>query len=336
VTEMEIRQVGPEDHQAVQDLVRIMTEAESFENAYPTSHTPQETREALRNRDPSRCGQAFLGHVGGQAVVSGSFELPLNDNTEKAWCAVHVSPGDRRQGHGTRMAEFLVGAARDRGRTTLMTSVGYPFDADESHPDRRFAAKHGFGFSQAEVHRVLTLPADVEKLRQLATAAEPHHRDYTFRDFVGLPDESILEDYCILLNNILVDAPSGKLEFEEGTDTPATIVERVASLADAGRTLYTSIAFDAAGVPVAHSQLVVPAHDPGNVYQWDTLVRRDHRGHRLGIATKVRNLEVVQARHPDRTILHTWNAESNGPMIAVNEAMGFVPARYEGEYYRNL
>ncbi len=50
----------------------------------------------------------------------------------------------------------------------------------------------------------------------------------------------------------------------------------------------------------------------------------------------MRNLEVVQALHPDRTILHTWNAESNGPMIAVNEAMGFLPVRYEGEYYRNL
>ncbi len=83
-------------------------------------------------------------------------------------------------------------------------------------------------------------------------------------------------------------------------------------------------------------QLVVPAHDPLKIFQWDTLVRRDHRGHRLGIATKVHNLAVVQALHPDRTTVHTWNAESNHHMIAVNEAMGFVPVRYEGEYYREI
>lgn len=333
---MEIRRVEPEDPEAVQELTRILTEAESFENAYPTPHTLEEKREDLRNRDPSSSSEAYLGYVDARAVVCGSFELPVTDNTEKAWCAVHVTPSERRQGYGSRMSEFLISSARDRGRTTLMASVAYPFDADESHPDRRFVAKNGFLFSQADVHRVLQLPADIALLDRLRSEAETHHRDYTFGDFVGLPDEGILEDYCVLLNNILVDAPSGKLEFEEGSDTPAAIAARVASLADAGRTMYTNIAFNGDGIPVAHSQLVVPAHDADNVFQWDTLVRRDHRGHRLGTATKVRNLRGVQALHPDRTTLHTWNAESNRPMIAVNEAMGFVPVRYEGEYYRNL
>ena len=333
---MEIRRVDPEDKEAVQELARINTEAESFENPYPTPRTTQEQREELRNRDPSMSVEAYLGYVDGQPVVSGSFEAPVNDNMEKVWCLVNVAPSDRRRGHGSWMAEYLMASAQDRGRTTLMTSVGYPFDADESHPDRRFAAKHGFRFSQSAVHRVLKLPADREALDQLMTDAEPHHGGYIFRDFVGVPPAEILEGYCVLLNNILVDAPSGELEYEPGSETSDSLTARVASMADVGRTLYTNIAFDETGVPVAHSQLVVPEHDPGKVFQWDTLVHRGHRGHRLGIATKVRNLKVVQGLHPNRTTLHTWNAESNRPMIAVNDAMGFVPVRYEGEYYRTL
>ncbi len=333
---MDISRVDPDDASAAADLTRINTEAEAHDNPYPTSYSMEEQREELRNRDPDYTVEAYLGTADGVAVAAGGLETPVHDNTEKAWLSVSVAPEQRRRGYGSEMARFLETQAQRRGRTTLTTAVGYPTDADESHPDRRFATSHGYSFSQVDVHRVLDLPAEEMFLQGLREQAEPHHRDYTFRDYVGLPEEEILEGYCVLLNAILVDAPSGEIDYEEGSTTPASLAQKVESLRSQDRTLYTDIAFDAAGVPVAHSQLVVPAHDPQKIYQWDTIVHRDHRGHRLGLATKVRNLETVQALHPERTSLHTWNAESNRHMIAVNEAMGFRPVRYFGEYYRKV
>ncbi|MBA2774677.1 MAG: GNAT family N-acetyltransferase [Nocardioidaceae bacterium] len=333
---MDISRVDPDDASAVADLTRINTEAEAHDNPYPTSYSMEEQREELRNRNPEYTVEGYLGTVDGVAVAAGSLETPVHDNTEKAWLGVSVAPNDRRHGHGSAMARFLEAEAQRRGRTTLTTAVGYPIDADESHPDRRFATRHEYAFSQVDVHRVLDLPADEMFLQGLREQAEPHHRDYSFRDYVGLPEEEILEDYCVLLNAILVDAPSGEIDYEEGSTTPDSLAQRVEMLHSQDRTLYTDVAFDAAGVPVAHSQLVVPAHDPQKIYQWDTIVHRDHRGHRLGLATKVRNLEIVQALHAERTSVHTWNAESNRHMIAVNEAMGFRPVRYFGEYYRKV
>ncbi len=90
------------------------------------------------------------------------------------------------------------------------------------------------------------------------------------------------------------------------------------------------------GDVVAYSELVVPAHDPERVYQWGTLVRTDHRGHRLGMATKAHNLRRVQRHEPGRTVVYTWNAEVNQHMIAVNEALGFRAVGRMGEFQRRL
>jgi RimJ/RimL family protein N-acetyltransferase len=103
-----------------------------------------------------------------------------------------------------------------------------------------------------------------------------------------------------------------------------------------GRTKYTTVAVAPDGELVAYSELVVPRHDPGRVYQWGTLVRPAHRGHRLGVATKARNLLWLQAEEPGLSLLVTYNAEVNGPMIAVNEAMGFRPVERLGEFQRQI
>jgi hypothetical protein len=59
--------------------------------------------------------------------------------------------------------------------------------------------------------------------------------------------------------------------------------------------------------------------------QGATLVVRGHRGHCLGMALKVANLRAVQERVPQLSILHSWNAEENAQMAAINIELGFRP-----------
>ena len=87
---------------------------------------------------------------------------------------------------------------------------------------------------------------------------------------------------------------------------------------------------------VAYSEIGVPGYEPGRAYQWGTLVLPAHRGHRLGLATKVENLRRVQAAEPGRSALYTWNAEVNRHMVAVNEALGFRPVGRLGEFVKKL
>jgi GNAT superfamily N-acetyltransferase len=72
------------------------------------------------------------------------------------------------------------------------------------------------------------------------------------------------------------------------------------------------------------------------VTQEDTLVLREHRGHRLGMLLKVANLQYLEQVAPGHPGVLTWNAEENRAMLDVNEAVGFEPIGYEGAWRKDL
>jgi hypothetical protein len=67
----------------------------------------------------------------------------------------------------------------------------------------------------------------------------------------------------------------------------------------------------------------VATRRPTEAWQWATIVLKEHRGHRLGLAVKLANLDFVVTEQPMVTRLLTSNASVNSPMIAVNDVMGF-------------
>jgi RimJ/RimL family protein N-acetyltransferase len=84
-----------------------------------------------------------------------------------------------------------------------------------------------------------------------------------------------------------------------------------------------------------HTQLAF-AGDGVEVYQWDTLVRREHRGHGLGLALKIRAMQASADLLEGRTRVTTFNAASNQHMIAVNDRLGFRQTAWAGEYVRMI
>jgi hypothetical protein len=76
------------------------------------------------------------------------------------------------------------------------------------------------------------------------------------------------------------------------------------------------------GELVAYSELTVSRDQPQTAYQWDTLVVRRHRGHRLGGLLKVTTMRLLADGGYATTKITTFNSTLNTPMIAVNEALG--------------
>ena len=80
---------------------------------------------------------------------------------------------------------------------------------------------------------------------------------------------------------------------------------------------------DDSGRLAGFTEIAVPLGAPELVWQHDTLVMREHRGHALGFAMKAANLAALEQRFPTARSVSTWNAAENAPMIAVNDEMGF-------------
>jgi GNAT superfamily N-acetyltransferase len=336
---MQIRSVDPADTAEVTAFHEASREASThgLENA-----TPRELGEVAAQLRAVPVGERFCavaGYDGGRVVATGLLGLPLMDNLSTAQVQVTTRPGERRRGHGRRVLEHLVALADEEGRTVLQSEISWNHtDAPDGRgtPGVEFATRHGFELSLVDVKRALSLPVPAERLEALRVRTGGHHRDYVLRDWEGPVPDELVEDFGALMGSLAREAPMGDLVLEDEVFDAARIRAEEEVLVAAGRRKHTTVAVAADGTLAAYTELVVSDHDPAHVFQWGTLVRPAHRGHRLGMAVKLRNLARVQAAEPGRSLVVTWNAEVNAPMVAVNDALGFRPVGRLGEFQRRL
>lgn len=345
---MDIRLLDASDSEALAAWHAAYLAADVYQRPHAAPWQLEEMRADLTQ---PRTGERFIAFTGldgpstgsggaGVVVSCGMVVLPLKDNLELGIVRLWTPPDQRRRGYGTAMLAHLVAECERVGRTQLVAEAHVSYDGPEDgagSPDADFAYARGWSFDMCDIVRVLPLPVDEERLAVLAAEAAPHYAaDYTLRQFVGPVPDDIIEDFGTLVGSLMVEAPSGEVTLEREVLDEERIRADEAVFAAAGRSKYTTVAADPDGVPVAYSELVVPAHDPDVVFQWGTLVHPDHRGHRLGMATKVANLQWVQREAPERRRAYTMNAEVNAQMIGINETLGFEPVERHVSLHRRL
>ncbi len=340
MNDLEISRVDPFDAPAFDAWHATQFAADRFgREAHASPWRLEEARIDKQSDLTSRDTLILSAVEEGVVVCAGEVWLPLLDNLDLAEISIHTHPDHRRRGHGTRMLAHLEDEVRALGRTKLITESAYPYDSPADgvgQPGPSFLVSRGFEFGLADVKRTVELPLADEVLAALLADSVQHHPAYTLVSYDGvLPEEHVLA-YAELDAAVVTDAPMGDLEIETPVADVAAIREGEALMVRQRRTRFTTLALDAQGVAVAYSDLVMPSEDPGAVYQWGTLVHRDHRGHRLGIAVKAANLRFLQSQRSDGRLLSTYNAEVNDHMIAVNDLLGLRPVERLGEFQKRL
>jgi GNAT superfamily N-acetyltransferase len=299
---------------------------------YATPHTMHELTVRMRRPQAYRDSRWYVGRdERGRAVGYGTVEMTLVDNTQLAEVDVAVLPEHRRHGYGAAILGHVCDVVRQAGRTSVLCAVRWGMDEDGG-PGRRLLERVGLTMREVEIQRVLDLPVDTGRLERIQRDVAARHREYELVGWHGpCPDEWI-DQYAVLLGLIIAEAPSGDLEIEVETYDADRVRDDEQELAAQHRVAFTSVAIAPDGTLAGHTQLIVPAGDPVNAFQWDTLVLPGHRGHRLGLALKAANhLAAADALAP-RSLVHTWNSASNGPMIAVNAALGYRPVQQVGVF----
>ena len=291
---------------------------------------------AFRSKDSGERQELFAAYDGDRMVANAVLWSFLLDNTEKAGFHVNVDVPERRRGTGRALVERLEEIAKDDGRSLLLADAKLPFGDREGHGYRRFAESCGYELSNFEVVRHLSLPVPDDEIQAWIDEAAPRHTGYTIETFVGAVPDDLVESLCEILGQLAADAPTGTVDFEEEVITPQRYAEMVATTDSMGRARYETVALTPDRQVVANSTLAMALEGSTTVFQWGTFVHREHRGHKLGLATKAVNLRAVQSARDDLTLVTTQNAETNGYMVAINERMGFAPIEVSAEFVKRL
>ena len=332
---MEVRPVDVHDDAELRRFHEIGWRSE-MEDGRPwnTFQEHAEMKAALRRPLPDARIDAIGLYDGERMVGGGIVRVPLEDNLEKAFLYPCVEPELRRRGIGGALLEGLVEHARGLGRTELTSAFSVPFEERDRSVAERFARDHGFEHANLEVVRQLDLPVADALLEGIEAEVRAHASGYEVRTFTdGVPEE-LLASYCLLVGQLVLEAPMGDVEYEEEVYSPESARQELARDRSVGRVVVRSLAVRD-GQVVAHSDLLLRP-STSRAQQWGTLVQRDHRGHRLGAAVKAANLRWVQEHRPGITEISTENAEVNDAMIGINERLGFVPVALVHEVVRRL
>jgi len=273
------------------------------------------------------------GAVAGASLIS----LPLCDNRDVANLnLLAVDPARRRRGLGSALWAYVQGVARAAGRSRVFVPVEVPLIAEDPAPES-FCAALGFELAFASSKRRISVPAPEALLAQLERAAAPHAAaDYDIVRWTDACPQRWLDARIALARAMSTDTPHAEIV------EPSAVDERrhrdfEAMTDQMQRTTYVAGAVHrTSGDLVAFSDIAVSRIDPVLGYQWDTIVLGAHRGHRLGILVKIANLCAVAEASAGTRWLETWNADDNGPMIAVNEALGFERVARGGIWQRGL
>jgi GNAT superfamily N-acetyltransferase len=266
--------------------------------------------------------------VVGTADLGGS----TTDNLHLADLEIHVRPERRRRGIGRSLDGEASERFGDDGRTSVCGEVFVPpGSSGEGVAAYAFAVAMGFEPVHTEDHLLLNLPVgagEVDRLRARADATA-----YDVVTWSGPCPEEHLEPFCDMHTRMSSDVPVGDIDYQ-----PVVVdVERLRAREQRILRSYdgiTSVARRRAdGVFGGYSQLYLP-HGADYVYQDDTLVMPEHRGHRLGTLLKLATLEVLQRERPERVAIHTDTAVDNHAMQATNRDFGFRPVERMYEMQR--
>jgi GNAT superfamily N-acetyltransferase len=282
------------------------------------------------DRRPSSHRLAWLAS-GADGVPVGSAFLRLFTGSGRAHAAeldLHVHPAERRRGVGSRLLDAAVGAARDDGRRSVAAQ------AEGGSPGDRFLRARGFCPVLTLVFARLPLSgADVAALKRITDRPHPGYR---LASWDGIVPAELAETFAAS-RRAMDDMPVGETDREAVTWDVDRVLAAERAVAQRGDLLHTVVALDVSDGSVAgFTELVVPGTGRGDAQHYGTAVLPEHRGRGLGHWMKAESVRQARERHPELAGLLTDTADGNGPMRAINDALGYKPTHRVVEHRLDL
>jgi GNAT superfamily N-acetyltransferase len=305
---------------------------------------------ALAGREPGAergpYGHRVVPATGDSTVSPGdilgvlAIDAPLLDNEHMGYLDPTVHPAHRRHGigsallgegerilnewdRGTILVWSIVTSAVTQQTQGTIVDPGGTISLRTDDPAVRFALDRGYEFSQAERHSLQPLPVPEDALAAALAEGQARAEGYELVQFLGRPPEDLLEGLAPLFAAMSTDPPLGAVDWRPEVWDVDRVVRAYEQMAR-GTGLYTTLARHVdSGEIVAFTQLIAPYDKPEVVFQENTLVLGNHRGHALGLWVKAANCTLISRERPSSQRVHTWNADENDYMLAINTRLGY-------------
>lgn len=260
----------------------------------------------------------------GQAIV-GEAELHLDvedvANLHLAWFELRVLPAYRRNGMGSALLGLVAAEADRAGRRLLMC------ESNGQVPDgAEFLAAKGFDAGLDErISQLLVEDLDMALMDRWIDQGRSQQERFELFWLKGRWPADMVDD-VVALSHVMNDAPVDDLEFNDQAFTATHVAAEEDQIFERGFTRYTAAVIDRSNRRMAgYTQMFLNPSFPDIGQQGDTGVLEEYRGNRFGKWLKAEMARYLVANHPEITRIRTGNANSNAPMLAINEEMGFKP-----------
>jgi mycothiol synthase len=312
----EIRPATPNDLPAIVEIANAI----SPDN--PTNL--QELQAGDRRRNPDHVFQRFVGVLDGRVI--GFSRIGQDEwvfDAHKFWVNVQVHPDQHGQGFGRALYEHLMQAVQAFDPTKLRTST-----REDRVRAVRFALDRGWVEELRDWESRLELASfDASRFQDaLKRVLDAGYEIVTFKSLEPDPDRN--RKYYELDRDASRDVP-----LPPGESFTYPPLERYWKNAFDNPNFNPEAWFvavkngDYAGLTQLYGSAI-----PELMHTGFTGVSRAHRGRGLALALKVTALEYAKSKGVQT--VETSNAQSNRPMLNINEALGFVKAPAWIEYVK--
>ena len=247
-------------------------------------------------------------------------------NGDYLWCTFSVLAPYRRRGIGRSHLPLLLKVMeRDGCRTVTIES-----EEDSGHAFLRWlGAEKKMEGAENRLH----IPdVDWPMMRRWIDDGEKRSPEAKLEVYDDHIPEAMLEEFAPMLAALLNTMPWDDLDHGPIVVTPELLRHDYERMDRAGAKHHTALTREPDGVISGMTDITWAPHRPTFLQQLFTGVRPDARGRGIGKWLKAYILDRMHQLYPEAEWIATGNADSNGPMLAINKKMGFKRHRWGAEY----